>query len=660
MPLKRFRLTLLLVLLALCAAARPAQAQWQKVAANLYQPVGFGAMCYADGYLWLASIDLFLSTDLGSTWTKRTFPDQGIQGLLQDLQFFDRQTGVAACASGTFLTHDGGITWKNILAGSPAAVCFGATSSIIASVGPDADNVSVTTDGGLTWVKRFVAKFPLDVHAARDGSILVFGGGEGDTAKGHLFASTDFGATWQSRGGAIDFDSFTFAIDSCDNDRVYLANEDVAIPTDQLSQIFLTNDGGKSWSTADAHTLQYFAGNLAIGYTALYAQTIKNGILRSSDRGLTWTSIGGPSNDFDTRFIAAVTDNVVIAGDVDGNVWRTMNGGGDSIFVQPGKVSLLPSALTFADSLHPCDAPLENVVLALIGCNAPSIDSVQIAGSDSLAFLLENPSRSDSIKLLFAPTHIGTNIATLQVKLSDGSTEIVPLTGYGVAPRSITFHTQDISNDTIGGSIYIPIIVDDSISLADLGFHLSYDTTTLQYVGSYRAGSAIDGTVASAAGNTSVAFPNLPGALKNDTIAFALFHIFPTHDSCVLVTIDSFTVTKSARTCLQSSSVLRSNVCAPLGCIATLLSNMERRRLVQFGAHPNPTNGSFSIISSETLGDCRLSICDALGKEQSSFDRTLTKNAAITLDLSHLPEGAYAVIVHSAGRLDNIHFVLIK
>jgi len=648
-----------LLVTALSMSSDSASGQWQKVAGNLFRSIGSGAMCYSDGYIWLATVQLFVSTDSGMTWSERAFPDHGSGAVAYDLQFFDRLHGIMACGSGTYLTTDGGSTWKNILAGNFFSCCFGLSNSIIATASASMLGVSVTTDAGVTWTSRAVGDFPTNIRSTRDGKFLVFAGSLG--TRGHIYASADLGLSWQERAGRADYDSYSFAIDSCDNDRLYLVNEDLASPTDDFSQIFLTTNGGQAWSIADEHSLPFYTGAIGIGYDAIYAPTLLNGVMRSSDRGVTWKSVGGPSNDFDTRFIAAINDNLVLAADGRGNVWRTTNGGGDSILVHLGKLIITPASVTLTDTLAPCQAPEQIIVTTLSGCGAPSIKRFSVEGRDSLDFLLISGARTDSIVLLFKPVRAGESIAQITILLSDGSTRSVPLAGFGSGPLQISMHTSDISNDTIGGSIYVPIIADENMSGGGLSFRLTYDTTMLDYLGSYPPNGTTDGTVSSGRGQATVSLANVGNIAKDSVIGYALFHIFPGKVDCSVVTIDSISIMNKATICAQSVQMLQSKVCSAVGCSTPLLSQLTRyRNIPHLTAHPNPNTGSFSLRSSAKLGLCSIAIIDGLGVSRASFERTIERNVPATLEISQLPQGAYSVVVRSSFGIESLHLLLIK
>jgi hypothetical protein len=183
----------------------------------------------------------------------------------------------------------------------------------------------------------------------------------------------------------------------------------------------------------------------------------------------------------------------------------------------------------------------------------------------------------------------------------------------------------------------------------------------LEYVGSYSTLNALDGTISRTAGNASVLLANHLRSVKNDTIAYALFHIYPTRDSCSVVTIDSISIGKKQTLCAQSLQVLHSNVCSPVRCGSMLLSQLTRYQTVKhLSAAPNPNSGSLELRSWASLDAATISIVDGLGIERAAFYRTIDKNVPLQFDLHHLPPGAYSAVVHSASGIEAIHFILIR
>ena len=621
------------VLLLLLTLPRSVNAQWKQVASNLFISPGVGAIAYCQGDVWLVADKMYFSSDLGATWSLRSIPPSVTTGL----QFFDPMTGVAASNNGTYLTRDGGMTWTLIKTGGAFACTFGATSSIIVTASAIPEGVSVSTDQGLTWTTRIVVDYPLALRTMRNGTLLMFGGGT--ITGGALYQSTDNGQTWRSRGGTIDFDSYSFSIDSCDDNRIYLANEDALQTTDNLSQIFLTVNGGASWKAQDVMQLPGYSGSIELGPSTVYAQTVSDGIHRSTDRGLTWQPNGGPSFGVDSHYLAVISDNLVVSADDVGNVWRTTNAGGDSVLFQ--LLHVTPQSVSLSDTIQACDN--ESFTIATLAfCNSINVSSFQIVGPDSLDYAITSGVRNDSVTIVFSPVSGGNRKAALEFTLTDGRKIDVPLNAFGSLP-TISILTQNAFNDTIGGSVTVPIIANEKTVAGDLAFSIDFDSTNLQYIGTYPSGNATDATIATSPHVAHVLLKNLSSKASGEVLGYAVFHVFPHRDSCTSVTIDSISISRSNHIC-ELASPLRAQVCSNVGCGTSTLSDFLRyRQLPTLSTYPNPSNGEVSISTDRSLGQCSLVITDDRGEPRMAFERELNQGVAIPFDLSILPSGTYTV-----------------
>ena len=179
-----------------------------------------------------------------------------------------------------------------------------------------------------------------------------------------------------------------------------------------------------------------------------------SGIHRSMDRGLTWKSIGGPNLTPDTRNLATINDNFILATDSSGNIWLTTNGGGDSVQSQPaGTLKLTPNQL-FSTDTATCNPIQRSVPIVRSGCPVPHLDSATISGLNSANYV--DSVGVDSIYVTLLPQKFGANTAILIGHLDDGTNDTVQLGGYvskyagtfTIAPNSL-FTNVTISCDSI-------------------------------------------------------------------------------------------------------------------------------------------------------------------------------------------------------------------
>jgi photosystem II stability/assembly factor-like uncharacterized protein len=171
------------------------------------------------------------SADGGETWS-----DFQASGRSVSLHFLDAPTGFMGGQSQPVRkTEDGGVTWTQVAAGPSHAIQFlDARTGFVAG----GDAVSLTQDGGRTWLRRQLSGFwALDVHFPDP----LHGFLVGDS---HEFrATSDGGGTWTR--GTIDASQFFF-------NTVYFLDSNAGFAAGangyDTVNIWRTEDGGKAWN----------------------------------------------------------------------------------------------------------------------------------------------------------------------------------------------------------------------------------------------------------------------------------------------------------------------------------------------------------------------------------------------------------------------------
>ncbi|MCX6142865.1 MAG: T9SS type A sorting domain-containing protein [Ignavibacteriales bacterium] len=153
-----------------------------------------------------------------------------------------------------------------------------------------------TTNAGTTWVNKTptipnLATVTIAM-AASNHAIIYAGTGEGffngDAVRGDgIWKSTDRGETWiqlSSTAGNTDFSYVNRVIVDPSNENIVLAATNAAI--------LRSTSGGSSWNRVHSGggRIQQIVEN-PLNFNVLYATRNSNGVLKSTDRGLTWTSI---------------------------------------------------------------------------------------------------------------------------------------------------------------------------------------------------------------------------------------------------------------------------------------------------------------------------------------------------------------------------------
>ncbi len=296
-------------------------------------------------------------------WTERT-PDPTAVEPIYDLEFYDANTGIAINGKFLFKTTDGGFSWQRIsfpgLSAGLSAHFLGSADRIVCEA--DINTVFLSIDGGITWSDITPSGTELITHIQTRSSreIDVLSVSKDGTSSGTLFQSRDAGASWnRTLPDKIDRDCFSIGIDSCDTDVIAIINEEsIVAGIDPRAGVLVSLDKGISWSfTTAVLDRNYFCGSISIANDgAFFVQTSRDGILRSTDYGKHWISIGGPNGPTpDCRFVAAITKDTIYACDSSGAVWMTVNSGGTPI----APVSLrMPSKITATALGEEIDIPI--------------------------------------------------------------------------------------------------------------------------------------------------------------------------------------------------------------------------------------------------------------------------------------------------------------
>ncbi len=621
-------------------------AQWRIVAPNLIPSQNLGnAMCFRDGVVWIAADKLYKSLDTGLTWTE---VNNNI-GMVHDVDFIDSLHGIISSVSETYLTSNGGDSLRSLGFESGAySGCFGKDSLTIGLAEIfGSGTLAVSTDGGITWIHHaasgqgFCVRRSWESSPAK-GTLFFY---EGSKAGGALTWTNDEGVTWSYGVSSIDWDSYSFAPDSCDPNRIYVSHEDAAKPTDVFSKIYLTTDLGNSWLVVAQNLEPYFSGSVAAGKQSVYCPTVANGIFRSLDKGLTWKSIGGPSVTWDTRLISAINDNIIIAADTLGNIWRTNNSGGDSVTLQPGlgTLTLSTHSLFSTDTLACGDSATGTIITQSFGCVPPFVASAQIVGGDSLSYRLISIG-AGSITVLFEPADLGAHQSMLILTLGDGTTDTVALGGNSIGGNNpLTMSTADQKTDTIGATVSVPIQFNGLLRAENVDVVMHYTGDVVYDSSVDLLGAKIDIAGEEWQGRSMLHLTNV----RSGVIAgYARFNVFSDSSSKPVVTFDSVQI-QAAGCKYQVPPPVSSTITPVQGCGTQLISELMTTGHVTLSIHPNPSSGEVLLSSSLDLGDATVEIYDMLGTERSQTAVTLHANVPAQLALPQ-SDGMYTLRIRSA------------
>ncbi len=641
-------------MLLLSVAAGGARGQWRIVGQNVLNPCdsplggGQGAITFKDGILWAGFTNLAFSLDSGKTWTVTNLP---VTSGITAISFRNTDSGLVSIQPwGSYFTGDRGNTWSYSNVGSFSEVfcsshskAYGMNSGggFYQSVNNGQRWNSLNSNSGTDFgVRNNGAAIELLTTTSILGSYVNF--------------SNDSGITWNSNGGTFVLDSYSIGLDSCNPSLLYIASENYYSPTqDSLSRLFRSSDHGATWLVTFSAPFGYLAGSFSCSGHTQYAGTNSNGILRSTDQGITWKNIGGPNNVHDCRCLCAVNDNIIFALDSEGNIWATFNSGGDSILESsfPSTFSASPLALFATDTIS-CDSLTRSVSFQSAGCPLPYVFSTTVIGSDSASFLTSNLN-ADSILVTLYGMKQGAKQAKLVILLNNGASDTVSLAGYvNIIPELLTLSTTNVQADTLGAAVSVPITLNGLEHAENINLALDYDGS-VDYLGSFSpSGVRWDISGDSSLGRSVLA---ITGATSGAVLGYAKFNVFNDSNESSIVgdaahaTFDSLTVLTQTSSCEYSMPAPATSTITTLsGCGILTLSQLIHLGVDPlFSVHPNPANDMIWISSDDDLGVVAIEVYDMLGTRQSATSGYITKNNPFELLLPEL-DGVYNIVLKSS------------
>ncbi len=655
----------LLIILSFALCFGRAGAQWTKVSSIDHPNITrFGVFAYKQGVFWAGNASLYRSTNGCQSWTLMS---QQFSNTIMGLDFYDSQNGILGDLDGTvYTTHDGGAIWKAVenVGSNLVSVRFGRNvNQMLACTESSPGAVYVSNDGGLTWNTNPLEDWVQDVATMIDGSLRAF---SGTNPTGRLYQSKDDGANWQPLAGTTGLDAWSFAADSCDPNRLYLVNEEAAGSDFNEAYLWVSSNGGVSWQITLTRMSTELAGSIALGPHSIYCPTTVAGVLRSIDKGATWKLIGGPSCRIDSRQIVAVTDNELFVIDPRGDVWHTINSGGDSVRVgSMGSIATNVSTMFNGDTVAICRSLMRQAYVVRSGCGIRTIDSVTIVGQDSAFYsILHAPSgelsTTDSVVVLLTPSKARDYNATLVITLSDGSTVSIALQGTGLALDPMRAATSDVQTKAIGEGADVPLSLFYSIKKPTCDIVVDYDTSVLVYRGSSYANGVthVSEVAGSSAGHLHL---HLIGQFLTLDQSAALIHFdyYPLTSGCTQVTFDSLSIPGTIG--CAAIEKLTSNICTTFGCGSPSVSRFMRYgELPSLTLSPNPSSASTSIVSAEDIGSVTIELIDALGSVRATLHSTMLAGIPIKINTSMLSTGAYFVRTRAEGFVKTLRLMHLK
>ncbi len=378
---------------------------------------------------------IYYTRNGGATWNRSLIPNMQLLGQVTDIFFKDKLNGWATIReaiehgwSGVYKTIDGGETWQLwYQADFPVSIREIPTGVFFTdrSLG-----IKRSVDGGQTFqvVAPSDGALGLDFMNDRVG----ISSSEGKVTD-PLYITLDGGNTWSSfatkREAWSTFGDFA-------TKRLFVGSErDNTFPGIE-SFIGSTNDSGATITQHFSGKADELCGSITGNRgcrSVIYAQKQtgngNDGLIRSTNGGVSWIPVGGPYNYNDKRIAVTGRGAVVYAFDRLGGVWKTANGG-DGLISGSILTSFQIVQPTTIASIKLCDSLLSTFTFRYTECDSVMIVKISFLDDTlgelttlhkSIAFGFGG-SKNDSIKIVFKPERIGSSIQRVRftLKQADG------------------------------------------------------------------------------------------------------------------------------------------------------------------------------------------------------------------------------------------------
>ena len=262
-----------------------------------------------------------------------------IERRIVDIDVFDSNNIAVAAQDDLSVSTDGGHNWRigHTYEDFLSVAYVGSKENLVMTENPTQGGGGLwySTNGGNFWnFSLEPGKWPAKaLYRPERGDVIAVDGTYGIDGA-HVYVSTDSGFTWKMRPGVLDYDYYGIAYGGCKSSHIYVAMNNTKDASDEhRSFVAVSTDDGNSFTSTSSQSPPFLCGSICVGDDAIFCQTVDEGIIRSTDGGVTWKSIGGPScnTSYYTRTLAAINGNILIAADESGNLFVTRNSGGDPI-----------------------------------------------------------------------------------------------------------------------------------------------------------------------------------------------------------------------------------------------------------------------------------------------------------------------------------------
>ena len=301
-----------------------------------------------------ANNGIYRSSDGGSTWVKGF---SGLNGTTPYSIAIAPGALYVGTSDSVFKSVDGGATWAAANLGFPAGSGNFALSVVVDPQTPTTVYASPrgqaykSVDSGAHWTALGVSANYLAVDALSPNTLYA-------GSNGNLSRSTNGGTGWTAVNTGLSYsntstaDVLAVAVDSRAGGGVYVGTE---------GGVFRSTNGGSNWAASNAGLTNLVVTALAIDPlipTTMYAGTRNLGVFKSSDGGASWvnssTGLLGSGNWVMSLAIDPVTPTTLYAGSGTFSfVYKSMDGGATWRAAATGGAPQLPASALVINPSNP-------------------------------------------------------------------------------------------------------------------------------------------------------------------------------------------------------------------------------------------------------------------------------------------------------------------
>ena len=606
----------------------------------------------------------YLSSDAGSTWTRRPVADT-THGYTS-MAFTDLQHGWIAGPNGTMeRTTDGGMTWSPMTSGTTSALSVAFADSLNGWAVGAVGLVLHTTNGGVSWTSQGNITINGLVGAAfRSSSAGIVVGGNGS-----IYQTTNGGTTWTPRTSGTS--EALYAIAYQDSATV--------IAVGNTGTILRSTDGGVSWARKSipsdllfrAVTMRPSGIGWAVGQAGI--------IYRTTDGGASWTERSSVSTYSPINDLQFVTADVGFAVDNKGAVLKTSDGGTHWAAIDTAANSL--SMIHFTSSLKGARVDRNGVVDTTIDGGVTWHTKSTIPSTVATPLFLVGQFVTDSLWFVVGATGTAartTNGGATWEKPNTRTTAYCyglffqnALRGWMTGASSTLRKTTDggVNWDTVttglSGTLYNVYFVDDSVGWVAGGNGALIKTTDGGTTWANQTTGLTNGTIQSMRffdrlngyiGPTVTTFGSLLRT-TNGGVTWTAENIGTTF----VINCMRFTDADHGWLAGNSGGILRKNAGATAVALRDIPLKPGRIRLEQ--NFPNPFNPSTRIVFHlAATGHVRMAIYDVLGREVAVLLNEVVDAGRYerTFDATGLASGVYLCRVTAGADGDVRKMLLVR